>query len=184
MQTKQAKLNVRGPTYHPVEESGVERLKREAANSPDLFYGLVFKTEETINRLDYLSVDMKAAIVRFKAEDLAAGIAGRIEPGDVDVCGASCGASCGGSCAASCAGSCGGSCGGSCENSCAATCGGSCGASCGNSCAGSCVTSCVVSGDSQFNADIVTLPSEKLTANIREQLKSQAVQINFSRFQR
>lgn len=184
MKTTQSKLYARGPSYHAEDDTGVERLKREAAKNPELFHGLVFKTEETINRLDYLSTDAKASIIRFKAEDLAAGIAGRVAPEDVDVCGASCGASCGGSCAASCAGSCGGSCGGSCENSCAATCGGSCGASCGNSCAGSCVTSCVVSGDTQFNADIVTLPAEQLTKNIREQLRNQSVQITFSRFQR
>jgi hypothetical protein len=180
----QPKLRLRGPTYNALDDSGLERLKREAALDPELFHGLVFKTEDTIGQLDYLSPVTKATIVRFRPEDLAAGIAGRGEPGDADVCGASCGASCGGTCAASCAASCGGSCGGSCDNSCAGTCGGSCGASCSNSCAGSCATSCVASGDIPFNADIVTLPAEQLKANIGEQLKSQAVQITFSRFQR
>lgn len=178
------KLRARGPTYNSHNETGLERLKREAANDPHIFHGLVFRTEETVRKLDFLSNDAKDAIIRFKADDIAAGLAGRIDPGDLEVCGASCGASCGGSCAASCAGSCGGSCGGSCENSCAATCGGSCGASCGNSCAGSCVTSCVVSGDSQFNRDIVTLPPDQLTGQIRQLVSAQAVQINFSRFQR
>jgi hypothetical protein len=180
----QANLKARGPTYNAKDDSGLETLKRDASMDPSLFHGLVFRTEETIKRLDYLSPETKSAILRFRPEEIAAGIAGRVEVGDVDVCGASCGASCGGSCAASCAGSCGGSCGGSCESSCAGTCGGSCGASCGNSCAGSCVTSCVVSGDSQFNSDIVTLPAERLNADIREQLKAQAIRINFSRFQR
>jgi hypothetical protein len=178
------KLKSRGPTYNIKDQSGLDKLKQEAANDPKLFHNLIFKTEDTVKRLKYLSDDAKAAIIRVRPEDLASGIAGRIDPGDVEVCGASCGASCGGSCAASCAGSCGGSCGGSCENSCAATCGGSCGASCGNSCAGSCVTSCVVSGDRGFNADIVTLPAEQLTADIQSLLKAQSVQINFSRFQR
>lgn len=177
-------LKARGPTYNARDDSGLERLKRESAIDPALFHGLVFKTEETIKRLDYLNADLKASILRFRPDELAAGIANRVDPGDLEVCGASCGASCGGSCAASCAGSCGASCGGSCENSCAGTCGGSCGASCSNSCAGSCVTSCVASGDSQFNQDIVTLPAEQMTVQIREQLAARAAQITFSRFQR
>ena len=178
------KLNSRGPTYNAKDSSGLEKLKAAAKKDPKVFHGLVFNTAETLRDISYISDDVKSAIVRFNPEDLAAGIAGRIQPGDVEVCGASCGASCGGSCAASCAGSCGGSCGGSCENSCAATCGGSCGASCGNSCAGSCVTSCVVSGDARGNADLVTLPADQLTTLIGSQLDAQIVTINFSRFQR
>lgn len=180
-----AKLKARGPTYNVKgADTGLDRLKSEAANDPVLFHGLVFETEATLKKISYLTPEKKEAIARFKPEDIAVGIAGRVNPGDVEVCGASCGASCGGSCGASCAGSCGGSCGGSCENSCAATCGGSCGASCANSCAGSCVTSCVASGDIGFNRDVVTLPAETLTAEIAHMLNAQAVQINFSRFTR
>lgn len=169
------------------EESGLDRLVREAREDPAFFHDLVYNTEDVIGRLDYLSRQEKASILSIDPDSLVVGIAGRLQPGgELEVCGVSCGGSCGATCAASCAGSCGASCGGSCQSSCAGTCGGSCGASCTGSCAGSCAGSCVGSGDiPQFGGDLV-LPGDLIIDPVEavSVVREKVAVANFSRFNR
>jgi len=165
------------------EEAGLKKLIEQARSDPKFFHDLVFNTEHTITRLDYLTRREKAAILMVDPDRLVAGLVGKVDPGSVEVCGVSCAGSCGGTCLASCVGSCGGSCGGSCESSCGATCGASCAGSCGNSCADSCVGSCVASGALQNPADYVTLP-ESVNEQILRQIQVKIEGQNFSRFSR
>jgi hypothetical protein len=95
---------------------GLERVVEQARKDPEFFHQLVWKTEEIVADLDYLSRREKSALLGVDPEDLIAGLAtGRLRPGDVVAeCGGTCGASCGGSCGASCGGSCTVTCVGSC----------------------------------------------------------------------
>lgn len=169
------------------DESGLDRLVREARADPEFFHDLIFNTEEVISRLGYLSRQEKAGILATDPDSLIIGLASSVTVGgDVEVCGASCAGSCGGTCAASCAGSCGASCGGSCQNSCGGTCGGSCGASCDSSCAASCAASCIASGDfPQFGGDVV-LPGDVIedVTQVVVLVTEQVQAANFSRFSR
>jgi hypothetical protein len=98
---------------------GMASLIKQAKEDPKFFHNLVWKTEETLSSVGYLSRDEKASILRVSPEDLVVGLAtGRFTPGTLAAdCGASCGGSCGGSCGVSCGGSCGVSCGVSCASS-------------------------------------------------------------------
>ncbi|MCH4892590.1 MULTISPECIES: hypothetical protein [unclassified Sphingomonas] len=98
---------------------GMANLIRQAKEDPKFFHNLVWKTEETLGSVGFLSREEKAAILRINPEDLVVGLAtGRFSPGSLaENCGASCGGSCGGSCGVSCGGSCGVSCGVSCATS-------------------------------------------------------------------
>lgn len=166
------------------DDPGLRKLIEQARADPKFFHDLVYDTEKTITRLDYLSRREKAAILMVDPDRLVGSLIGKDKPGgSVEVCGVSCAGSCGATCVASCVGSCGGSCGGSCESSCGATCGGSCGASCSSSCADSCVASCVVSGDLQNPGTIVSLP-ESMNEQIVKQIQVQIEGQNFSRFTR
>jgi hypothetical protein len=187
-------LHRRGPTVNVPRDDGVERLIKEARESPDFFHNLVWDTEKAILNIDYLSRREKAAILATDPANLIAGLASGVGVVDPEVCGASCGATCAGSCAASCAGSCGGTCAGSCQSSCGATCGGSCGASCDSSCAGSCGASCAGSGDCGASClgsggipepgETVVLPAEALNERIMFQVLEQLSAVNFTRYTR
>lgn len=166
------------------DDPGLRKLIEQARADPKFFHDLVYDTEKTITRIDYLTRREKAAILMIDPDRLVAGLIGKVNPGgSVEVCGVSCAGSCGATCMASCVGSCGGSCGGSCESSCGATCGASCAGSCGNSCADSCVGSCVGSGALQNPGDYVTLP-ESVSEQIVKQIQTQIEGQNFSRFSR
>ncbi len=99
-------------------EKGMKRLVDEVKADPQLLHNLLFATEETIGKLDYLDRRQKAAILALQPEDVVAGMAGTIfnPGGGVQVCGASCQASCTNTCGA-------GSCDGTCASSCTDTCG-------------------------------------------------------------
>jgi hypothetical protein len=101
------------------QNDGVQRLVKQAKDDPKFFHDLIWKTEETLVSLTFLSRAEKSAILAIKPEDLVVGLA----TGGVGAIAAACGATCGASCGASCGATCGGSCGGSCSATCAASCG-------------------------------------------------------------
>jgi hypothetical protein len=177
------------------QESGIDRLVREARDDAEFFHNLIYDTEAVLGRLDYLTRQEKARILEIDPDALVAGFARGQWPGAglTLLSPEACGVSCGGSCSASCAGTCAGSCGGSCGGSCAASCGGSCGASCASSCVGSCGVSCAASesirfpqsgeGDVVQGDDLLGDAAEVLVPAVNA-VRDQITQAHFSRFRR
>jgi len=116
-------------------DESIKKLIEATQKDPQLFHDLVFKTEATLSKLEFLDRREKAALIANRPEDLIGMLIGKVSW-------------CGNTCSSSCDNTCGGSCGyttnlqsrfGDLANfGSLANCGNTCSSSCDNTCGGSC----------------------------------------------